>query len=59
MIDAEIKRIVEDGRTTARTLVRENKKALEDIANTLIEKEILERDDFEKILILNGIAPKK
>jgi cell division protease FtsH len=59
MIDAEIKRIVEDGRTTARTLVRENKKALDDIANTLIEKEILERDDFEKILILNGIALKK
>lgn len=59
MIDAEIKRIVEDGRATARTLVRENKKALEHIADTLIEKEILERDDFEKILILNGIAPKK
>ena len=59
MIDAEIKRIVEDGRATARTLVRENKKALEHIADTLIEKEILERDDFEKILILNGIEPKK
>lgn len=59
MIDAEIKRIVEDGRETARMVVRENKKALDHIANTLIEKEILERDDFEKILILNGIEPKK
>lgn len=59
MIDAEIKRIVEDGRETARRLVRENRKALEHIANTLIEKEILERDDFENILTLNGIEPKK
>lgn len=59
MIDAEIKRIVEEGRETARRVVRENKKALDHIANTLIEKEILERDDFEKILILNGIEPKK
>ncbi len=59
MIDGEIKRIVEDGRETARKLVRENKKALEHIANTLIEKEILERDDFEKILVLNGIEPKR
>jgi len=59
VIDSEIKRIVEEGRETARRVVREYKKALDNIADALIEKEILEREDFEKLLILNGIQVKK
>jgi len=33
--------------------------ALDAIAKELIEKETIERTEFEKILIANGITPKK
>ena len=59
LIDDEIKRIVEDGRNTARRVVREYKKVLDHIAGDLIEKENMEREDFELILKAHGIAVKK
>ncbi|MDI9355397.1 MAG: ATP-dependent zinc metalloprotease FtsH, partial [Cyanobium sp. MAG06] len=49
-IDSEIKRLVEDGRDTARRLVRENRELLEVIKDRLIEKENIEREEFEEIL---------
>jgi cell division protease FtsH len=58
-VDAEIKRIVEEGRERARKIVRDYEKALHNIAKNLIEKENIEREEFDKILILNGIEPKK
>ena len=58
-VDDEIKRIVEEGRERARKIVREYKHVLEIIAAALIEKENLEREDFEVILRANGIAVKK
>ncbi|MDQ5957345.1 MAG: cell division protease FtsH [Patescibacteria group bacterium] len=59
MVDEEIKRIVEEGRDRARKIVNEYRKVLDNIANELIEKENLEREDFENILKANGIEPKK
>lgn len=58
-VDAEIKRIVEEGRDRARKIVSEYKHVLEIIAMQLIEKENIEREDFEVILRANGIAVKK
>jgi cell division protease FtsH len=58
-VDAEIKRIVEEGRDRARKIVSEYKHVLEIIATQLIEKENIEREDFEVILRANGIAVKK
>ena len=29
------------------------------IAKALVEKETIEREEFEKLLVLNGIKPKK
>jgi cell division protease FtsH len=59
LVDSEIKRIVEEGREKARNIVREYKKVLDAIATELIEKENLERGDFEKILLANNIKVKK
>ncbi len=58
-IDVEVARIVREAYDRARTAIVDNRKALDAIAAKLIEVETLERDDFEKILILHGIEPKK
>ena len=58
-VDMEIKRIVEEAREQARQIVRDYRKVLDIIAEKLIEKENIEREDFEAILIANGITPKK
>ncbi len=58
-IDNEVAEIVETGKDTATRVITEHRKALDAIALELIEVETLEREDFEKILIANGITPKK
>ena len=40
-------------------MISEHRGALDAIAKELIEKETIERSEFEKILIANGITPKK
>ncbi len=59
VVDSEIKRIVEEGRDKARSVVREYKIVLEAIVTALLQKENLERDDFEKILKEFNIPIKK
>ncbi len=58
-IDAEVIRIIEEARVRAREVLEKHRGALDAIANTLVEVETLEREDFEKVLIANGITPKK
>ena len=58
-IDGEVARIVEDGKKKATEVITEHRKALDAIALALVDVETLEREDFEKILIVNGITPKK
>ncbi|MCX6757872.1 MAG: ATP-dependent zinc metalloprotease FtsH [Candidatus Nomurabacteria bacterium] len=58
-IDNEVNRIVTDGIKSAEKVLTENRKALDAIANALIDVETLEREDYEKIIIANGILPKK
>ena len=59
VVDSEIKRIVEEGRDKARVVVREYRQVLEKIVLVLLEKENLERDDFENILKEFNIPLKK
>lgn len=59
IVDSEIKRIVEEGRDKARAVVREYRVVLEAIAVELLDKENLERADFEKILTAHNIPLKK
>lgn len=58
-VDEEIKKICEEGLVTAKRIVKEKRNVLEFITKELMEKENIERDEFEKILILHGIEVKK
>ncbi len=58
-IDAEVSRIIEEAKQRAKQVIGDHRDALDAIAKELIEKETIERSEFEKILIANGITPKK
>ena len=58
-IDAEVARIIDEAKARAKQVISEHRDALDAIAKELIEKETIERDEFEKILIANGITPKR
>jgi cell division protease FtsH len=58
-IDAEVSRIISDGIKSAEKVLTEHKKALDAIAHKLIEVETLEQEEYDKIIIANGIIPKK
>ncbi|MDO8408011.1 MAG: ATP-dependent zinc metalloprotease FtsH [bacterium] len=57
-IDSEVSRILDEAKHRARAVLEEHRAALDAIARELIEKETVEREAFEKILIANGITPK-
>ena len=57
-MDAEVKRIIEDARAKAEEVLTTHRGALDAIAEKLVEVETLEREEFEKLLIANGITPK-
>ncbi len=58
LIDKEIDRLIGDGLATAKRIVAEQKDAMDRICAHLIEKEIIERDDFEQIVGLPPANPK-
>jgi len=58
-VDAEVNRIVGEGYKVAKDILTKHRNVLEAIAQKLIEVETLEREDFEAVLIENGITPKK
>lgn len=58
-IDAEVSKIMNEAFEKANEINKTHRKALDMIAAKLIEVETVERDEFEKILIANGIMPKK
>lgn len=57
-IDGEVTRILNEGRERARKVLIDHRAALDAIAERLVEVETLEREEFEKLLIANGITPK-
>ncbi len=58
-IDAEVKRIIDEAYQKAKETLTTHRKALDALAERLIEVETLERDDFEQLLLRFGIEPKK
>ncbi len=58
-IDAEVSRIIRAAYDRAKEVIKTHRKALDAIAKKLMEVETVEREEFEKILILHGIEPKK
>jgi cell division protease FtsH len=57
-IDAEVKRIIDEAFEKARTILTEHRKLLDIIAKRLVEVENIERDEYEKIIVANGIPLK-
>ncbi|MEK7108817.1 MAG: cell division protein FtsH, partial [Patescibacteria group bacterium] len=58
-IDGEVKKIIDEAYKKAQTIINENRKALNAIAAQLVDKETIEREEFEKLLVIHGITPKK
>ncbi len=58
-IDSEVARIIGHAYKQAKDVLVKHRPALDAIAKKLVEVETLERDAFEKILVLHGIEPKK
>jgi cell division protease FtsH len=58
-IDDEVKRIIDGAYEKAQKVIDEHRKALDAIAKKLVEVETLERPEFEQMLVLHGIEPKK
>lgn len=58
-IDQEVSQLMNQALAQAEEIFRANRKALDNITEELIKVETLEREDFEKMLVLNGIKPKE
>ena len=50
MIDEEVKKFILEAEKKATDLLRKKKKILDKVAKTLIVKETIERDEFEKLI---------
>jgi len=59
MIDKEVSKIMKEAHQKAEQIIIEHRPLLDIIAKRLIETETIERDEFESILVANGIQPKK
>lgn len=59
VIDAEVSKIMNEAYERAFKIITDYRPALDSISKALIEAETLERDEFEKLLVANGIVPKK
>ena len=58
-VDGEVKAIMITAMDRAEASIKTHKKLLDAIAERLMEVETIERDEFEKILVANGVIPKK
>lgn len=58
-IDAEVSKIMTEALARAKEILEKYRGALDSMSKKLIEVETLERKEFEELLILNGIEPKK
>ena len=58
-IDAEVTRIMTEARGHAEKVLTDHKKVFETIAKRLIEVETIEREEYEKILVAQGISMKQ
>lgn len=59
ILDSEVSRIMNEGLKRAEEVLINHKTALDNMSAELTKVETLERKEFEDLLILNGIKPKK
>ena len=58
-IDKEVARFIDEAQKTASGVLKKKKKLLDKIAKTLIEKEVIEREEFEEIIQRRKKAARK
>lgn len=58
-IDDEVKKIIDGAHKKAQDVIKTHRRALNAIAERLVEVETIEREEFEDILIAHGITPKR
>jgi cell division protease FtsH len=58
-IDAEVKKIINEAYEKADKIITQHRKLLDAIAKRLVETETMEREEFEQMLVLHGVTPKK
>jgi cell division protease FtsH len=58
-IDSEVKKIIDEAYAKALDIITRHRALLDTIARELTEKETIEREEFEKLLVAGGITPKK
>lgn len=58
-IDSEVSKIMNEALERAKNIILEKRSALDAIANKLIEVETLEQEEYNNLIIANGIMPKK
>lgn len=58
-VDREVSRIIKDAMKRAATVIDDHAEAFEEIAKTLLEKETLEQEEYNKILEAHGIVVKE
>ena len=58
-IDSEVSAIMDESFKKAIDVITKHRTLLDAIARRLVEVETIERDAFEKLLVANGIVPKK
>lgn len=58
-VDREVARIMSEARARAEATLLEHRKALDAMAQELSRIETLERKEFEELLVVNGIKPKR
>jgi cell division protease FtsH len=58
-IDAEVARIMTEARERAEKALAEHKKAFEAVSKKLVEVETIEREEYEGIIVANGIPLKR
>lgn len=59
LIDSEVSKIMYGALKRANEVLAKHRKTLDKIADTLIKKETLEREEYDKILVVAGIPLKK
>jgi cell division protease FtsH len=59
LVDAEVSRIMNEALTKARTILTDKRSTLDNMSEELIKVETLEREEFDKLLTLNGVKPKR
>ena len=58
-LDQEVTKIMKEGERRAREVLEQHRPAMDAMAKYLTEVETLEQEDFEKLLLMHGITPKK